>query len=166
MKLSIWVRQVSTQQQLLDLLNSYGYCLTKASFTALPFLLFHFLFLSCFSLRKQSICRDASNSFPAKWRLRRRNSRRNSILMTCHCTELMLKICFNQSEALTASGSDTSSAWNFCARSSDIRDLKQQERACGRRREKTSEIWVENVVQSGKQQLYKQAPVSARRPSR
>ena len=43
MKLSIWVRQVSTKQQLLDL-NSYGYCLTKASFTALPFLFFVFIF--------------------------------------------------------------------------------------------------------------------------
>ena len=30
------------------------------------------------------------------------------------------------------------------------RDLKQPGRVCGRRREKTSEVWVENVVQSGK----------------
>ena len=66
MKLSIWVRQVSTQQQLLDLLNSYGYCLTKASFTALPFLFLHFHSLSYFSLGKQPTLRDATNSFRAK----------------------------------------------------------------------------------------------------
>ena len=47
-----------------------------------------------------------------------------------------------------------------------IRDLKQPGRVCGRRREKTSEVWVENVVQSEKKQLFKQAPVSARRRSR
>ena len=87
MKLSIWVRQVSTQQQLLDLLNSYGFCLTKASFTALPFLFLHFHFLSYFSLGKQPTFRDATNSFRAKWRLR--NERRNSILMTCHHPDLI-----------------------------------------------------------------------------
>ena len=47
-----------------------------------------------------------------------------------------------------------------------IRDLKQPGRVRGRRREKTSEVWVENVVQSGKKQMFKQAPVSARRRSR
>ena len=38
-------------------------------------------------LRKQPTFRDASNSFPAKWRPR--NERRNSILMTCHFPDLV-----------------------------------------------------------------------------
>ena len=47
------------------------------------------------------------------------------ILMTCYYPDLgstsdWLKICFNQSETLTRSPSDTSSVWIFCARFSDI----------------------------------------------
>ena len=55
--------------------------------------------------------------FPAKWRLS--NDCRNSILMTCHSPDLGF---FNQSKALPRStvGSDSSSVWNFCARSSDV----------------------------------------------
>ena len=48
-----------------------------------------------------------------------------AILMTCHYPDLggasdWLKICFNQSEAISRSGSDTSSEWNSCARFSDV----------------------------------------------
>ena len=39
-----------------------------------------------------------------------------------------------------------------------IRDLKQPGRVCGRRREKTSEVWVENVVQSGKNKCLSKLP--------
>ena len=38
---------------------------------------------------------------------------------------------------------------NFIFEWQNIRVLKQPGRVCGRRREKTSEVWVENVVQSG-----------------
>ena len=49
----------------------------------------------------------------------------------------------------------------------NTRDLKQPGRVCGRRREKTSEVWVENVRRpKRKKQMFKQAPVSARRRSR
>ena len=45
--------------------------------------------------------------------------------MTCYYPDLgstsdWLKICFNQSETLTRSPSDTSSVWIFCARFSDV----------------------------------------------
>ena len=40
----------------------------------------------------------------------------------------------------------------------DTRDLKQPGRVCGRRREKTSEVWVENVVQSGKNKCLSKLP--------
>ena len=40
----------------------------------------------CTGLRKRSTFGDAITGFPAKWRLR--NERRNSILMTCHHTDL------------------------------------------------------------------------------
>ena len=39
-------------------------------------------FVNCSSLRKQPTFGDATNGFPAKWRLR--NERSNSILMMCH----------------------------------------------------------------------------------
>ena len=39
-----------------------------------------------------------------------------------------------------------------------IRDLKQPGRVCGRRREKTSEVWVENVVLSGKNKCLSKLP--------
>ena len=39
-------------------------------------------FVNYSSLRNQPTFGDATNGFPAKWRLR--NERRNSILMTCH----------------------------------------------------------------------------------
>ena len=38
------------------------------------------------------------------------------------------------------------------------RDLKHPGRVCGRRREKTSEVWVENVVQSGKNKCLSKLP--------
>ena len=38
------------------------------------------------------------------------------------------------------------------------RDLKQPGRVCGRRREKTSEVWVDNVVQSGKNKCLSKLP--------
>ena len=38
------------------------------------------------------------------------------------------------------------------------RDLKQPGRVYGRRREKTSEVWVENVVQSGKNKCLSKLP--------
>ena len=38
------------------------------------------------------------------------------------------------------------------------RDLKQPGRVCGRRREKTSEVWVENVVQSSKNKCLSKLP--------
>ena len=56
-----------------------------------------------FSLRKQATFRDANTGFPVTWRLK--NERRNFILMTCHYADL---------------GCDTSSLWNFCARSSNV----------------------------------------------
>ena len=37
-------------------------------------------------------------------------------------------------------------------------DLKQPRRVCGRRREKTSQVWVENVVQSGKNKCLSKLP--------
>ena len=40
----------------------------------------------------------------------------------------------------------------------DIRDRKQPGRVCGRRREKTSEVWVENVVQSKKNKCLSKLP--------
>ena len=40
----------------------------------------------------------------------------------------------------------------------NIRDRKQPGRVCGRRREKTSEVWVENVVQSGKNKCLSKLP--------
>ena len=39
-----------------------------------------------------------------------------------------------------------------------IRDLKQPGQVCGRRREKTSEVWVENVIQSGKTKCLSKLP--------
>ena len=39
-----------------------------------------------------------------------------------------------------------------------IRDLRQPGRVCARRREKTSEVWVENVVQSGKNKCLSKLP--------
>ena len=52
-------------------------------------ILSNFLAMQCkrlSRLRKQPAFRDFSTGFPTKWRLR--NVRRNSILMTCHYTEL------------------------------------------------------------------------------
>ena len=40
----------------------------------------------------------------------------------------------------------------------NIRDLNQPGLVCGRRREKTSEVWVENVVQSGKNKCLSKLP--------
>ena len=54
------------------------------------------------SLRKQSTFRDVTTAFPAKRLLR--NDCGNSILMTCHYPDL-------------STCTDTSSVWNFCARS-------------------------------------------------
>ena len=68
-------------------------------------------FVQSLSLTKQTTFRDATNGFPANWRLR--NKRRNSILMMHHCPDLgstsnighaACEICFNQSEALPRSG--------------------------------------------------------------
>ena len=58
-------------------------------------------------LRKQPAFCDAIGGFPAKWLLR--NERRNSILMTGHCSDLgsasdWMKQIFNQSEALPRFG--------------------------------------------------------------
>ena len=45
------------------------------------------------------------------------------------------------------------------ARTANItRDLKQPGRVRGRRREKTSEVWVENVFQSGKNKCLSKLP--------
>ena len=70
--------------------------------------LFYFLlrYHSYCNLSKQSTFREVTNGFPAKWRLR--DDCRNSLLMTCHYSELgsasdCLKICLNQLEALTRS---------------------------------------------------------------
>ena len=72
------------------------------------------------SRRRQLTFCDAFIGFPAKWLLR--NERRNSILMTCHYSDLAsasdwlrqlyLGVQYHQT------GDDTSSAWNFCAWSS------------------------------------------------
>ena len=47
---------------------------------------------------------------------------------------------------------------SYSLKRSDSRDLKQPGRVCGRRREKTSEVWVENVVQSGKNKCLSKLP--------
>ena len=52
---------------------------------------------------KQTIFRDTTGGFPARWR--RRSERRNSILMTRHYPDL---------------GSEASSVWKFCAHFSDV----------------------------------------------
>ena len=52
-------------------------------------------------------------------------------------------------------GEISSNRWDFLF---DIWDLKQPGRVCGRRREKTSEVWVENVVQSGKNKCLSKLP--------
>ena len=46
--------------------------------------------------------------------------------------------------------------WDWCL--THNRDLKQPGRVCGRPREKTSEVWVENVVQSGKNKCLSKLP--------
>ena len=51
-----------------------------------PLTLLYTIFHEKSSLRKQTTFRDATNGFPAKWRLR--NKRRNSILMTRHYSDL------------------------------------------------------------------------------
>ena len=56
----------------------------KAAQNPLGFVLHSFV--QSLSLRKQTTFRDATNSFPANWRLR--NKRRNSILMMRHCPDL------------------------------------------------------------------------------
>ena len=81
------------------------------------------------SLWKQPRFRDATTVFPTKWRLR--NERRNSILMTCHCPDLgsasdWWKQFFNQSQHYPDLDSYASSAWNFCARSSDVISRENQ----------------------------------------
>ena len=79
-------------------------------------------------LRKQPAFRDFSTGFPTKWRLR--NVRRNSILMTCHYTELGTAFDWLKQVSVAARPirstnliwvvADTSSEWNFYARSSDV----------------------------------------------
>ena len=79
-------------------------------------------------LRKQPAFRDFSTGFPTKWRLR--NVRRNSILMTCHYTELGTAFDWLKQVSVAARSirstnliwvvADTSSEWNFYARSSDV----------------------------------------------
>ena len=86
--------------------------------------------LSCMvghSLRKHPTFRDTTTGFPAKWGLR--NEHRNSILMTCHYPEqgsASVWSCHKGDSLQTNQkhypdlGSDASSEWNFCSRSSDI----------------------------------------------
>ena len=54
--------------------------------------------------------------------------------------------------------SDRSDFISVADRTRVNRDLKQPGRVCGRRREKTSEVWVENVVQSGKNKCLSKLP--------
>ena len=79
-------------------------------------------------LRKQPAFRDFSTGFPAKWRPRK--ERRNSILITSHFTELGTAFDWLKQVSVAARPirstnliwvvADTSSEWNFCARSSDV----------------------------------------------
>ena len=70
---------------------------------------------------KQPTIRDTTTGFPAKGCLR--NERKNSIFMTCHYPDLSVSDWLKQiSHAVRPirsvdKGSDTSSVWNFCARS-------------------------------------------------
>ena len=78
------------------------------------------------SLRKQPTFGDATTGFPARWRLR--NERRNSILMGV-TTQIWVETLIGWIKFPTGKtnqkrypdlGSDASSVWTFCARSSDV----------------------------------------------
>ena len=76
------------------------------------------------TFRKQTTFRDATNGFPAKWRLR--NERRNSILMTRYlgsASDWLRQISqsgtTNQKQHPDL-GSDASSVWNFFTCLSDV----------------------------------------------
>ena len=66
--------------------------------------------------------------------------------------------------SLASSISPYSCCFLFCVKLSccfsedNNRDLKQPGRVCGRRREKTSKVWVENAVQSGKNKCLSKLP--------
>ena len=78
------------------------------------------------SLRKQPTFSDATTGFPAKLRLS--NKRRNSVLMTCHYSDLSTVLLIGHTDKFASAsqkhyqdlGGDTSSVWNFCARFSDV----------------------------------------------
>ena len=69
---------------------------TQRAKVVLPFL----------SLRKQLTFRDVTTAFPAKWHPR--NERRNSILMTCHYSDLASA----QSEAISSDASSLAASRN------------------------------------------------------
>ena len=79
-------------------------------------------------LRKQPTFRDATTGFHAKWSLW--NERRNSILMTVTC-QICVVLLIGWSKFSTNQkhypdlGSNASSVWNFCARSSDFISRKK-----------------------------------------